>query len=192
MPAIIAPPAGPYARARTTAGPHAILAPVPDLAVLSKELELTWHRDIPLAAAMSIGVADYDGRTLTVRAPLPPNRNLHGSAFAGSLFSTCVLTGWGATWLALREQDLAGVIVIADSGIHYRKPVEGDLVCRCTPEPDPLRSGLRQFKSTGRATFDLICAIDIGGKRAVTFTGKYVVQAPQAQPAASTSSSPPS
>ena len=110
---------------------------MPDLAALCKELELTWHRDIPLAAAMSIGVADYDGRTLTVRAPLPPNRNLHGSAFAGSLFSTCVLTGWGATWLALREQDLAGVIVIADSDIHYRKPVEGDLVCRCTPERRP-------------------------------------------------------
>ena len=77
---------------------------------LCKELELTWHRDIPLAAAMSIAVEGYDGRTLTVRAPLPPNRNLHGTAFAGSLFSTCVLTGWGAAWLALHERGLTGVI----------------------------------------------------------------------------------
>lgn len=148
-----------------------------DLTSLCKELELTWHRDIPLAAAMSIGVAGYDGRTLTVRAPLPPNRNLHGTAFAGALFSTCVLTGWGATWLALRECGLSGVIVVADGNIHYRKAVAGELVCRCTPDADALREGLGQFPAKGRASFNLTCAIDQDDKRAVTFTGKYVVHA---------------
>jgi thioesterase domain-containing protein len=150
---------------------------VPDLPSFCKELELTWHRDIPLAAAMSIGVASYDGRTLTVRAPLPPNRNLHGTAFAGSLFSTCVLTGWGATWLALRERELSGMIVVADSTIHYRKAVAGELICHCTLEPAALRAGLEQFAATGRASFDLACAIDHADKRAVTFNGKYVVHA---------------
>jgi thioesterase domain-containing protein len=150
---------------------------VSDLTSLCKELELTWHRDIPLAAAMSIGVAGYDGRTLTVRAPLPPNRNLHGTAFAGALFSTCVLTGWGATWLALRECGLSGVIVVADGNIHYRKAVAGELVCRCTPDADALREGLGQFSAKGRASFNLTCAIDQDDKRAVTFTGKYVVHA---------------
>jgi thioesterase domain-containing protein len=144
---------------------------------LCKELELTWHRDIPLAAAMSIGVAGYDGRTLTVRAPLAPNRNLHGTAFAGALFSTCVLTGWGATWLALRERGLGGLIVVADSNIHYRKAVAGELVCRCTPDADALNEGLELFPATGRASFELACAIDQDDKRAVTFTGKYVVHA---------------
>jgi thioesterase domain-containing protein len=151
---------------------------VPDLASLCKELETTWHREIPLAAAMSIGVAGYDGRTLTVRAPLPPNRNVHGTAFAGSLFSTCVLTGWGAVWLALRERGLAGGIVVADSNINYRKAVAGDLVCRCTPDADALREGLAKFAATGRASFDLVCAIEQADKRAVTFTGQYVVHAP--------------
>ena len=60
------------------------------------ELQTLWHRDIPPAAAMAIEVAGYDGRTLSVRAPLAANRNVHGTAFAGSLFSACVLTGWGA------------------------------------------------------------------------------------------------
>jgi thioesterase domain-containing protein len=150
---------------------------VADFAPLCKELELTWHREIPLAAAMSIGVAGYDGRTLTVRAPLSPNRNLHGTAFAGSLFSTCVLTGWGTAWLALRERGLAGVIVVADSNIHYRKAVAGELVCRCTPDADALRAGLEQFATQGRASFDLVCSIEQADQRAVTFTGKYVVHA---------------
>ena len=150
---------------------------MPDVLSLCNELELTWHRDIPLAAAMSIGIAGYDGRTLTVRAPLPPNRNLHGTAFAGSLFSTCVLTGWGAVWLALRERGLTGLIVVADSNIHYRKAVAGELVCRCTPDAEALRAGLEQFATAGRASFDLACAIDHADQRAVTFMGRYVVQA---------------
>ena len=64
---------------------------------------------------MGIAVAGYDGLTLAVRAPLPPNRNLHGTVFAGRLFSVCALTGWGAVWLALRERGQDGVIFAADS-----------------------------------------------------------------------------
>mgnify|MGYP003508731317 CR=1 FL=1 len=79
------------------------------------------------AAAMAIAVETYDGTTLTVRAPLAPNRNLHGTAFAGALFSVCVLTGWGATWLRFREQGLTGLIVVADSRIEYHKAVTGDI-----------------------------------------------------------------
>jgi thioesterase domain-containing protein len=165
---------------------------VADLAALTQELEQTWHRDIPLAAAMSIRVASYDGRALTVRAPLPPNRNLHGTAFAGSLFSTCVLTGWGATWLALRERDLGGVIVVADSTIQYRKAVADEIVCRCTPDADALRAGLAQFATTGRASFELVCTIDNADKRAVTFTGKYVVHAQHSYAAAWSNSMAPS
>lgn len=126
---------------------------------------------------MSIAVAGYDGRELTVRAPLPPNRNLHGTAFAGSLFSACVLTGWGATWLALRESDLMGVIVVAESNIQYRKAVSADLVCVCALDAGTMQQGLEQFKAKQRASFDLVCTIDTGGKRAVTFTGNYVVHA---------------
>ena len=126
---------------------------------------------------MAIEVAAYDGRTLTVRAPLAANRNLHGTAFAGSLFSVCVLTGWGATWLALRERDLAGSIVVADSQIRYRKAVSGDLVCRCTTEPRSLDAAFAGFAASGHASLPLTCSINAGDKLAVAFEGTYVVQA---------------
>jgi thioesterase domain-containing protein len=144
---------------------------------LIAELQTTWHRDIPPAAAMAIEVAAYDGRTLTVRAPLAANRNVHGTAFAGSLFSVCVLTGWGATWLALRERGLTGSIVVADSQIRYRKAVSGDLVCRCTTEPQSLDAALAGFTASGRASLPLECTIDAGSKLAVAFEGTYVVHA---------------
>ena len=126
---------------------------------------------------MGIGVESYDGATLAARAPLQPNRNLHGTAFAGSLFSLCVLTGWGATWLKFRERGLPGVIVVADSRIQYRKAVTGELLCRCTLDVTAVDAALAAFASTGRLRLDLTCTIDVGEKRAVNFTGTYVVHA---------------
>jgi thioesterase domain-containing protein len=130
---------------------------------------------------MRIAVASYDGKTLTVRAPLAPNLNVSGTAFAGSLFSTCVLAGWGATWLALRQRGFAtSAIVAADSSIQYRKAVTSDLTCRCSPDADAMNAALELFAAKGRASLDLACTIDNGDNRAVTFTGKYVVRAPLA------------
>jgi thioesterase domain-containing protein len=144
---------------------------------LTAELQATWHRDIPPAAAMAIAVAAYDGRTLTVRAPLEANRNVHGTAFAGSLFSACVLTGWGATWLALRERGLEGSIVVSESQIKYRKAVAGDLVCRCTTDPRSLDAAFAGFATTGRASLPLACTIKVDDKLAVAFEGTYVIHA---------------
>lgn len=156
---------------------HAILIAMTDRSALCRELQITWHRDIPLAAAMAIEVADYDGRTLTVHAPLAPNRNLHGTAFAGGLFSLCVLTGWGAMWLGLKERGAGGLIVVADSHIQYRKAVGGDMICCCTAEPAALATSVEQLTASGRTRLPLACTIDADGQRAVMFEGTYVVHA---------------
>lgn len=148
-----------------------------DRTELCRELTATWHREIPLAAAMGVEARAYDGVELTVAAPLEPNRNLHGTGFAGSLFSVCVLTGWGATWLALREQSLAGVIVVAESSIAYRKAVTGELVCRCAPAAAERRDALSLYRMTQRMRLPLTCTIENAGKPAVVFTGTYVVHA---------------
>jgi hypothetical protein len=55
--------------------------------------------------------------------------------------------------------------------------VTGELVCRCTPDASTLESGLAEFQAAGRLRIDLDCAIDAGDKRAVNFTGTYVVHA---------------
>jgi thioesterase domain-containing protein len=149
---------------------------VTDRTDLTRELTATWRRDIPLAAAMGIEARAYDGDTLTVVAPLDPNRNLHGTGFAGSLFSVCVLTGWGATWLALRERELMGVIVVADGQITYRKAVSEALVCRCAPDGAALVEALERYRAKQRTKLPLTCTIEHAGRPAVVFTGTYVVQ----------------
>jgi thioesterase domain-containing protein len=137
---------------------------------------MTWHREIPIVAAMEMTVERYDGESLTVRAPLRPNRNVHGTTFAGSLYTACVLTGWGGIWLALRERGQSAVIYAADSTIQYRKAVVDDFVCRCALDRVAL-AALDQFAAAGRASIELTCTIESGAKLAVNFTGRYVVHA---------------
>jgi thioesterase domain-containing protein len=142
---------------------------------LCLELLSKWLLEIPLVSAMGIQITGYDDDGLRVHAPLDANRNLHGTAFAGSLFSVCVLTGWGATWLPLRLAGLAGQIVASESRIEYRKAVAGEIACRCRPDPAVLAKGLAELRATGRMRLPLTCTIDADGKRAVTFEGTYAV-----------------
>ena len=148
-----------------------------DRTALCDELTATWHREIPIVAAMGMAVERYDGASLTVRAPMNPNRNVHGTTFAGSLYSACVLTGWGAVWLALRERGLDGTIYAAESTVQYRKGVARDFFCHCAWDADAFKAALDKLDASGRASFDLLCTIDSGEKRAVTFNGNYVVHA---------------
>jgi thioesterase domain-containing protein len=157
----------------------AILSAVQNFATLAAELQTTWHREIPLAGAIAIEVVACSANEISVRAPLAANRNLHGTVFAGSLFSVCVLTGWGMTWLALRQRGLTGAIVVSESRIRYRKAVTGDFACTCHVEPGAIEAQLAGFAAEGRASVPLVCTIDMSGKRAVTFDGDYVVHRPK-------------
>src|SRR5262245_6245237 len=57
------------AEARSAFSRHAILAPMIDRTALRDELTATWHREIPIVAAMGPTVESYDGRSLAVRTP---------------------------------------------------------------------------------------------------------------------------
>jgi thioesterase domain-containing protein len=148
-----------------------------DRTALCAELTGLWHRDIPLTAQIGVAATHYDGETLTVRAPFAPNRNLHGTTFAGSLFSVCALTGWGAIWLRFRERGLQTTLVVAESSVQFRKAVAADALCRCTLEAAAAAAALAEFTTKGRASLALSCAIDTDAGRAVEYAGTYVALA---------------
>jgi thioesterase domain-containing protein len=150
-----------------------------EFSAFTQELEALWLGDIPLAAAMGVRIASYDGTTLRVQAPLEPNHNPHGTAFAGSLYSLCVLTCWGSVWLALRVRGIDAHIVAAESSIQYRRAVEAGFLCHCTVDPSALKTALEGLAATGKARLDLHSSIDAGEKTAVTFAGQYAIHARQ-------------
>lgn len=88
-----------------------------------KELQDTWYEDIPITEQMGIKLEQYSGMTLETHASLNKNINLHGTMFAGSIFSLATLTGWGMIFLQLKEKGLEGEIVLGDGDIHYHKPI---------------------------------------------------------------------
>ena len=142
---------------------------------LASYLENSLLTKIPLVKAMEIKVAGYDGTTLVLRAPLGRNFNDKGTAFGGSLFSLAVLAGWGLLSIKLKEDDLAGDVVIHESTVSYRLPVTGDLeaCCAIPGEPEYDRF-IEDFRASGKGRIALEVRIMRGSRVAVQFNGNYV------------------
>ena len=80
---------------------------------------------------MQFSIASLDLERIQVVAPLPPNVNIHGTGFAGSLYSLGILTGWALCMHLLDEFELDAELVVGKAEIRYRAPVIGDIECRC-------------------------------------------------------------
>jgi thioesterase domain-containing protein len=143
-----------------------------------ERLRAILRTEVPITRHLGVEVASYRSGCLTLRAPLAANLNHKGTAFAGSLNAIATLAGWGLVWLALDEAGLRGHVVIQDSTVRYLRPVTGDFHATCGPPHDGSLSRLLESlrrRGLGRITLDTVVA-DAAG-HAVTFSGRYVVQA---------------
>lgn len=142
-----------------------------------KELQTTWHETIPISAQMGIKLHQYSGKTLETRASLNKNINLHGTMFAGSIFSLATLTGWGMIFLELKEKNLSGEIVLGDANIHYHKPITMQPRALCNIES---LSGKFELLNRGKkCSIKLKVAILNGDEAVAEFSGVYWVLPPE-------------
>lgn len=144
-------------------------------AALCRELEARWHREIPISAAMGISVSRFHGGRLAVTAGLAANVNVHGTAFAGSLFSLASLTGWGLVYLQMLERNLTGSIVFVEGRIRCLKPVAADVTAQAV-WTDDAAAALDALAESGRARFHLDVELDAGNGIAAEFGGEYGVK----------------
>ncbi|GGO71132.1 bifunctional GNAT family N-acetyltransferase/hotdog fold thioesterase [Bowmanella pacifica] len=141
-----------------------------------KELQDIWYETIPISEQMGIKLYQYTGRTLEVRASLNKNINLHGTMFAGSIFSLATLTGWGMLHLQLKEKGLEGEIVLGDADIHYHKPISMQPRALCNIESV---SGKSDLLAKGRKSpFKLVVEIHDGHSAVAEFHGVYWILPP--------------
>lgn len=138
-------------------------------------LEHTLHNEIPLSQAMGIRVANYDGASLRLIAPLAPNINHKSTAFGGSLYSLTVLCGWGLLHIKLAEMGFKKHIVIQDGHIRYLLPVNTDMQAECRLNESAFERFLQTLKKHGRARLTLNVVIKHQGQVAVEFSSRYVV-----------------
>ncbi len=137
------------------------------------ELQKRWEDQIPISDKMGIKINQYTGYQFECSAQLNPNLNPHNTMFAGSAFTLATLTGWGMTWLLLKERGMHGDIVLADSTIRYRHPVEQNPVA--STSLDGISGDLDRLASGRKARIIIHVVIYSGDTPAVDFIGTYML-----------------
>ncbi len=144
--------------------------------MLIEQLQRVWHDEIPISKGMGIRIESFTDDTLIARAALAPNINVHGTAFAGSLYAIAALTGWGATWLQLEQRALSASIVIAAGAIDYDKPIADDIVARCRFDAASHATAWTELARNGKCRFPLECELGANDVVAARFRGDYAVR----------------
>jgi thioesterase domain-containing protein len=142
---------------------------------LCTDLQAIWYQQIPLSKAMDMRIVDFADNTLTCCASLAPNVNVHGTAFAGSLYAVQALTGWGMMHLQLQLHELDASIVIANGQIDYAKPVAEEIVVSCSFACQ--EAAMDTLKKSGKGRFQLTSEVHLSdGSSAGSFSGLYAVR----------------
>lgn len=91
------------------------------------------------ARILAIRASSYNATRLTLRAPLSLNHNVHGTAFAGSLYSVAVLASFylAREWLRQAvDVDPTYILVARAGSIRYLKPVTSKVFEATSTIPD--------------------------------------------------------
>ena len=123
------------------------------------ELTRKIHDAIPLSDSMQFSIDHLDLDSIRVSAPLSPNINIHGTGFAGSLYSIAVLTGWALCTHIIDESGIDAELVVARAEIAYRAPVESDIECRCQASVEQRDEFLQFIRERGKGRLVLDIAI---------------------------------
>ena len=110
---------------------------------------------IPVSDAMQFSIDYLQPEEIRVSAPLQPNINVHGTGFAGSIYSLAILTGWALCTHILNEHAVDADLVVGKAEISYRAPVETDLECRCAATAEQRESFLRGVRESGKGRLSL-------------------------------------
>jgi len=137
------------------------------------ELQAKIRSTIPLSEAMQFEIAELSDHSIRVHAPLSPNVNIHGTGFAGSIYSLAVLTGWAMCMHILTTEKIDGDLVVGKAEIKYRSAVTGDIDCRCVVDESARNSFVERIVAVGKAKVEL--EIIVGDNANAVLTGTYFV-----------------
>ena len=142
----------------------------------ASDLQAYFEQHIPITAQMGMRVAHLELGCIRISAPLKPNLNDKGSAFAGSLSSLLTLTGWGLLTSNLYARGIAADVMIDKGELLYNLPVTSDFSAYCDlPDPVVWRRFMRTLQARGRSRIIVNSWIAAEKNAAVTMEGRYAV-----------------
>jgi len=142
------------------------------MADVASALQQKIRSSIPLSEAMQFNITSLSANSISVSAPLQPNVNIHGTGFAGSIYSIAVLTGWALCVHIMDELGFDGDLVVASAEIRYRSPVTGDLLCSTATSATERENFASNFISIGKAKLRL--QVDVGDDSSAVLHASYV------------------
>ncbi|GAB3680776.1 YiiD C-terminal domain-containing protein [Salinisphaera aquimarina] len=135
---------------------------------------------IPLAQAAQITLALADDGRIRADAPFDANRNMHGSAFGGSLYIVALVCGFAQSNWLLNVAGLDADIVVQNARTWYNRPVHGPLSARIIQrDPADEQRYIDTFQRRQRARIDLTVVIDDAAHTPAAFelTARFVARA---------------
>ena len=135
------------------------------------KLEQKIRDTIPLSAAMQFKIDALSQNAIAVSAPLSPNVNIHGTGFAGSIYSLAVLTGWALCSHMLEQMGIDADLVVAKAEIRYRAPVTDDLRCNTSAGIRDRETFLRDIRRRGKGLLAL--TIEVGDKPSAVLQASF-------------------
>jgi len=135
----------------------------------ANELTKKIHKGIPLTQAMAFDITELTDTSIVVMTGGEENVNVHGTAFAGSLYTTCVLAAWGLVNSRLPEE---ASLVLASGYIDYLSPVLGDICARGEIPKLDFEQFLTAVNEKGRSRLEVQIQVEHEGVLAAKFTGQ--------------------
>jgi thioesterase domain-containing protein len=133
------------------------------------ELEQRIRAGIPITEQMAFQVSKLTAESIAVVGGSSENINVHGTAFAGSLYTIATLALWGLVYARLPD---GATLVLSEGNIRYLQPVIGEIVADCSIPKERLDHFLLQLHQRGRARLDATVQIPGLEGPAVEFSGK--------------------
>lgn len=132
------------------------------------------REQVPLLKHIGITVSEYGDLRVVVEAPLEPNLNTHGTAFAGSLYCVGAMTGWSLAHLSLMDAGYEPSVVLAKAEVAYKKPVTHEIRAITSVSKVTFDAFLKDFEVNGKARLAADVSIFCEGQEAVYLTAEYV------------------
>lgn len=121
-----------------------------------KQLESLVHKEIPITKALDIRIEDLTSNSIRVEAPFEANKNIHNTAFAGSIYTVGTIAGWSLVNSIAVNHQLKGSVVLAKADIQYKKPINGDIIAQCSvADASTIDSFIMSFQRKKRARISL-------------------------------------
>lgn len=146
-----------------------------------EELEKKLYSEIPLTKYMGLEIKSIDENFFITKAPIKPNINDKGTAFAGSLSTIVTISAWSVCYLKLKELGFTNcMIAVIKSDTSYRAPVTKDLICKTeVPSKEQIKLLTDKLNNKGSGSIKIESRVVQDDKVCVEFKGIYVVKTSQ-------------